>query len=172
MNENPGGEAAEDERIVGERGPELVVAALLMLIAVGVLIDSLRVGIGWADDGPRSGYFPFYIGLLLLGASGTTLIRTLLRWKRPDGVFATRGALALVISVLIPIAIYVIAISFLGIYVASALLIGYFMRRHGKFGWLYSLSVSVAVPLVFFLVFERWFLVPLAKGPLERLLGF
>jgi putative tricarboxylic transport membrane protein len=27
-----------------------------------VLVDSLRVGIGWADDGPRSGYFPFYIG--------------------------------------------------------------------------------------------------------------
>jgi len=172
MNENPGGEAAEDERIVGERGPELVVAALLMLIAMGVLIDSLRVGIGWADDGPRSGYFPFYIGLLLLGASAATFIRTLLRWKRPDSVFATRGALALVVSVLIPIAIYVIAISFLGIYVASAILIGYFMRRHGGFGWLYSLSVSVAVPLVFFLVFERWFLVPLAKGPLERLLGF
>ena len=62
MNENPGGPAAEDERTVGERGPELVVAALLMLFAVGVLIDSLRVGIGWADDGPRSGYFPFYIG--------------------------------------------------------------------------------------------------------------
>ena len=172
MNENPGGEAAEDERIVGERGPELVVAALLMLIAMCVLIDSLRVGIGWADDGPRSGYFPFYIGLLLLGASAATFIRTLLRWKRPDSVFATRGALALVVSVLIPIAIYVIAISFLGIYVASAILIGYFMRRHGGFGWLYSLSVSVAVPLVFFLVFERWFLVPLAKGPLERLLGF
>ena len=172
MNENPGGEAAEDERIVGERGPELVVAALLMLIATGVLIDSLRVGIGWADDGPRSGYFPFYIGLLLLGASAATFIRTLLRWKRPDSVFATRGALALVVSVLIPIAIYVIAISFLGIYVASAILIGYFMRRHGGFGWLYSLSISVAVPLIFFLVFERWFLVPLAKGPLERLLGY
>ena len=29
--------------------------------------DSLRVGIGWADDGPRSGYFPFYIGLMLIG---------------------------------------------------------------------------------------------------------
>jgi len=172
MNENPGGPAAEDERTVGERGPELVVAGLLMLFAVGVLVDSLRVGIGWAEDGPRSGYFPFYIGLLLLGASGATFIRTLLRWRRPDAVFATHAALALVISVLIPIAIYVVAISFIGIYVASAILIGYFMRRHGGFGWLYSLSISVAVPLIFFLVFERWFLVPLAKGPLERLLGY
>ena len=28
------------------------------------------------------------------------------------------------------------------------------------------------LPLLFFLVFERWFLVPLPKGPVERLLGF
>jgi hypothetical protein len=172
MDESPEGSPAANPRAVGERGPELVVAALLMLFAVGVLIDSLRVGIGWAEDGPRSGYFPFYIGLLLLGASGTTLIRTLLRWKKPDAEFATHEALSLVISVLIPIAIYVVAISFLGIYVASALLIAYFMRRHGGFPWLTSVGVAVAVPLVFFLVFERWFLVPLAKGPLERLLGF
>ena len=52
------------------------------------------------------------------------------------------------------------------------LLIGWFMRRHGGFGWAATLGVSVAAPITFFLVFERWFLVPLPKGPLERLLGF
>jgi hypothetical protein len=30
----------------------------------------------------------------------------------------------------------------------------------------------VGVPLFFFIVFERWFLVPLPKGPIENLLGF
>jgi hypothetical protein len=28
------------------------------------------------------------------------------------------------------------------------------------------------VPLVLFMMFERWFLVPLPKGPLEAWLGF
>jgi hypothetical protein len=28
------------------------------------------------------------------------------------------------------------------------------------------------VPLVVFVVFERWFLVPLPKGPLEALFGY
>lgn len=172
MNETSGGDAADNEPTLGEHGPELVVAALLMVFAIGVLLDSMRVGIGWASDGPRSGYFPFYIGLLLLAASATTFVRTLLQWRRPNPVFATRSALASVISVLVPIVVYVVAISFLGIYVASALLIVYFMRRHGHFGWLFSLTVSIGVPLVFFIVFERWFLVPLAKGPLERVLGF
>jgi putative tricarboxylic transport membrane protein len=172
MDETPAGDRDGDAPPIGTRGPELTVAILLMLFALGVIADSLRLGIGWAEDGPRSGYFPFYIGLLLFGASAMTAITTLLRWKRSDAVFATRPALALVISVLIPMIVYVAAISFLGIYIASALLIGYFMRRHGKFGWPFSVSISVAVPIMFFLVFERWFLVPLAKGPIEQLLGF
>lgn len=172
MNEKPADASADDGAAVAERGPELVVAILLMLFAIGVIADSLRVGIGWADDGPRSGYFPFYIGLMLLVASATILIRTLLKWKTLHAEFAKRSELADVIAVLIPMIVYIVAISFLGIYLASALLIGFFMRRHGKFGWLFTIAVSVGVPLVFFLVFERWFLVPLAKGPIEQLLGF
>ena len=154
------------------RGPEIGVAAFLLLLAVLVITDSLRVGIGWADDGPRSGYFPFYIGLFLLAASGTILVSTLLRWRELTAVFAEREQLVTVFAVLIPMVVYVGGIWLLGIYLASALLIGYFMRRYGKFGWPVTAAVSVGVPLAFFLVFERWFLVPLPKGPIERLLGF
>ncbi|HKX95675.1 MAG TPA: tripartite tricarboxylate transporter TctB family protein, partial [Methylibium sp.] len=57
------------DRGVGTRGPEVAVAAFLLALACLVIADSLRVGIGWADDGPRSGYFPFYIGLMLAGSS-------------------------------------------------------------------------------------------------------
>lgn len=155
-----------------ERGPELVVAALLMVVACLVIKDSLRVGIGWADDGPRSGYFPFYIGLLLLGSSGAVFLSTLLKWRTKAAIFAEREQLATVYAMLVPMTIYVLAMVWLGIYLPSALLIGYFMRRYGKFGWLPTSSVSIAVPLAFFVVFERWFLVPLPKGPIETWLGF
>lgn len=154
------------------RGPELAVAAFLLLLAVMVIADSLRVGIGWADDGPRSGYFPFYIGLMLLASSGTVFVKTLLRWRQPSAVFAERSQLKTVFAMLIPMVVYVGGIALLGIYLSSAVLIGYFMRRHGKFGWALTATVSAGVPLAFFLVFERWFLVQLPKGPIERLLGF
>lgn len=168
MNESP----EHGDASVGSRWPELGVAAFLMLLAVGVIVDSLRVGIGWADDGPRSGYFPFYIGLLLLAASSTIFVSQILRWRRADPAFAERGQLVLVLAVFWPMLLYVALIFPLGIYLASALLIGYFMRRYGRYGWAATAMVSVAVPLVFFLVFERWFLVPLPKGPVERWLGF
>jgi len=154
------------------RGPELVVGLVLMAIAGMVITDSLRVGTGWGDDGPRSGYFPFYIGLFLLTASAFVVLSTLLKWSKSHAVFATREELVPVFQMLVPMVIYVVAMVYLGIYLPSAILIGYFMRHHGGFAWPASLSVSVGVPLVFFLVFEKWFLVPLPKGPIENMLGF
>ena len=165
MNETP-------DTAIGSRWPELAVAAVLMLIAVGVIADSLRVGIGWADDGPRSGYFPFYIGLLLLAASTTIFVSQLLRWRRADPAFAERAQVMQVLAVFWPMVVYVALIFPLGIYLASLVLIAYFMRRYGKYRWPVTGAISIGVPLLFFLVFERWFLVALHKGPIERWLGF
>jgi hypothetical protein len=169
-----GSEAAEEAPAVvaiTERWPELVVAGFLMLLAVIDIVDSLRIGAGWADDGPRAGYFPFYIGLILLGASGWIFFRTLLRWRQLGGSFVSREELRGVLAVLWPSAAYVAVMPILGLYVASVLLIGFFMRHHGRYGWPISIAVSVGVPVVFYLVFERWFLVPLPKGPLEAAIG-
>lgn len=157
---------------VGSRGPELIVSGLLTGIAVLVIVDSLRVGNGWADDGPQSGYFPFYIGLALLASAGSIFLATLLRWRgRADTPFAERSQLKSVLAVLVPTAVYIAAIAWLGIYVSSFALIAWFMRRHGRYGWAATLAVSAAVPAVVWIVFERWFLVLLPKGPLEALLG-
>jgi putative tricarboxylic transport membrane protein len=156
---------------VGSRWPELIVAGGLMGLALLVVTDSLRVGIGWADDGPRAGYFPFAIGLLLLAASGFVFVSQLLRWRQTDAAFAQREELGLVIAVFIPMVAYIGAIFATGIYLASALLIGYFMWRYGKYRWRITSPVAIGVPLVFFFVFEKWFLVPLPKGPIERWLG-
>lgn len=156
---------------VTTRWPELIVAAFLFGLGTLVVSDSLRVGIGWADDGPRSGYFPFYIGCLLCASSGWIALQQLWRWSRTSEVFAERGQLALVVSVLLPMLAFLGLIYTLGLYVAAALLIGYFMVRHGRYRLRVTLPVALGVPLFFFVVFERWFLVPLYKGPLERLLG-
>ncbi len=155
---------------VGVRWPELLVALFLMALAILVLVDSLRVGTGWADDGPMSGYFPFYIGLALLLSSSWTAFKALRRWRVRE-VFAEREQLMSVMAILWPMTVYVALVAFIGIYVSSVVLIAYFMLRHGKHGAALTAAVSVGVPLFFYLVFERWFLVPLPKGPLEALVG-
>lgn len=159
------------------RYPTMLVAEAafaLALVAIGVVVvaDSLRIGAGWGDDGPQAGYFPFYVGAMLIVSGIVTAVQTVRyegHWRR---AFASREQLARVGAVLAPTALYVAAIFALGLYVSSALFIAWFMVRHGRFRWVLTLPVSVGVPLAIFVVFERWFLVSLPKGPLEQALGF
>ena len=74
-------------------------------------------------------------------------------------------------SVVIPTAIYVGAMPFTGLYLASIIFIGWFMRWLGKYSWLTVLAVAFGMPIVTYFIFERWFLVPLPKGPIEEWLG-
>ena len=151
---------------------EAGVAGLLMATAVLVLADSWRVGLGWGSEGPRSGVFPFLVGLVLLGAAGMTLVRSLLPRLRSHDAFVDREGLGRVLGVLLPAIAFVAAAQWLGLYVAAALLIASFMWLLGRFALPVSLGVGVGIALVLFIVFERWFLMPLPKGPLEAALGF
>jgi hypothetical protein len=150
---------------------ELVVAALFFLLGGIVIYDSWRLGAGWSEDGPQAGYFPFYIGLLVCAASAVNFGQALLAKRDREKAFVEVGALKLVLSVLVPAAIYVGLIGWTGIYVASTLFIAFFMRWLGKYAWWKVAAVSIGNSVVFFLIFEYWFKVPLPKGPLESLLG-
>jgi hypothetical protein len=135
------------------------------------IFGSLQVGIGWGDEGPKAGFFPFYIGLAIVIASAVNLF-AILTAANDGKLFATWGELLKVLSVVIPTAIYVSVLPFIGIYVSSGLLIGTFMMWLGKYRWPAAVSTAVVVPVLIFIFFERWFLVPLPKGPIERMLGF
>ena len=127
------------------------------------------MGGGWS----AGGVLPFYIGCLLALAGGVVLVQTLLRWQKLAGdSFVSRERLKPVFLMLFPSIGFVILIAWLGIYVASFIYVGAFMLWQGKYGWLPALAVSAGLPIVLFLVFELWFLVPLPKGPVEHLLGF
>jgi hypothetical protein len=147
------------------------VALLVAVFALIVIAGSLRVGIGWGAEGPQAGFVPFYVGLLILGSS---LVNFGAKFaERSDHrLFAEWGQLGKVMSVLVPTAIYVALVPWIGIYTASTLLIALFMRWLGGYGWGLVAAISLGVPLVIFLVFEKWFLLPLPKGPIEAFLGF
>jgi putative tricarboxylic transport membrane protein len=137
-----------------------------------VITDSVRLGIGWRDvDGPRPGYFPFYIGLFICIASVVNIVLALRVPAAKDQTFVEVGQLKMVLTVLIPTAIYAALVTWIGIYVASVLFIGFFMRWLGKYAWWKAVTVSVITVVVFYLIFEIWFKVPLPKGPLETFLG-
>ena len=153
-----------------QKSAEIVVAALFFLLGALVIYDSVRLGSTWGADGPRPGYFPFYVGLIICLSSAINLLRAALSRADKDKVFVEVGQLKMVLAVLVPTAAYVLLVTWIGIYVASMAFIGFFMRRLGKYPWWKVAAVSVATMVVFFLIFELWFKVPLPKGPVESFL--
>src|SRR5262245_34753298 len=164
---------SEHLRQVGpsQRSAEVGVALATTTFAIVIITGSIQAGIDWGAEGPKAGFFPFYVGLVILGCSLVNLVQM---WMDRVNVapFAEWGQLRQVLSIIIPTAIYVGLIPYIGIYVASAALIALFMVWFGRYGWAYVVPISVGVPLVTFLIFEKWFVVALPKGPLENALGF
>ena len=154
------------------KSAELAVAALFFALGVVVITDSVRLGTGWQEvHGPRPGYFPFYIGLVLCVASLVNAGRALLLRDADNKAFVEVGQLKLVLSVLVPTMLYAVLVTWIGIYASSVLFIAFFMRWLGKYDWWKVVGVSLGTAVVIYLVFEKWFKVPLPKGPLENLLG-
>ena len=150
----------------------LEICTSIFFIALGSLVmwDSSRVGAGWGTDGPQSGYFPFYIGLLMNIASSINLVLAIKSGKEES--FVSRSAIKLVLAIFLPCLVYVAAMQWLGLYVASVIFIAVFMRWQGKFSVFKSFLTSLLVVAVLFVMFEIWFKVPLIKGPLEAALGY
>jgi hypothetical protein len=159
--------------VVTNRTMEIAVALALMGIAALVMVDSYILGAGWEPSvGPQSGYFPFYVALIMLISSAVVLVSNLVT-KTPDLTsFVERDQISLVLKVFIPTVIFVIATIYIGIYISSFFFIGLFMIWLGKYPLYRVLPIAIGVPLVLFVVFEIWFLVPLPKGPVEAWLGY
>ncbi|MFZ4806661.1 MAG: tripartite tricarboxylate transporter TctB family protein [Hyphomicrobiaceae bacterium] len=164
---------SEEPTLVSIRTMDIVVSLLFLVGSAVVIADSFRIGFGWLpNEGPAAGYFPFYIAATMAIASVINLVSALRIGHNVHASFVSRPAFKRVLAVLIPAFVYVGLIQIVGLYVASALYILGFMLTLGKEGILRSVAVSVGVPLVLFVMFEIWFLVPLPKGPLEAWLGY
>ena len=151
---------------------EVIVAVAIFLIGVVMMMDSQRIGMGWAPEGPQAGYFPFRTGAIISISSVVILLRALFGKHRNHELFVSWDRFKMVLYVLIPAVLYVLVTQFIGIYVASAVFIGGFMRVLAKFGWLKVILVSVCISIMLFWMFEIQFMVPLPKGPLEALFGY
>jgi hypothetical protein len=163
-------QAGEEERHgVPTFAVEAGVALLLLALGLLVVISSFKLGAGWTSDGPGAGYFPFYVGLILCISSAVTLYQALLGKKRNMEIFVDSEQLKRVLTVLIPAAVYVGAVTFLGLYIASAIYVAGFMIWLGKFSPVKSVTVAVVMVVLLFLMFEVWFKVPLYKGTLQPL---
>jgi hypothetical protein len=155
------------------RKVDAVCALLLIALAILVMAEGLRLGIGWGTDGPQSGFVPFWLGFGLAVSGLIILLQTgISRVAASSRSFIEPGKFTPVIKVLAPATGMVVLTHFLGLYVVGGLYMGIYMRWIGRHSWFAVFVLSLAIPITTFLIFEIWFLVPMPKGPLEAFLGY
>lgn len=159
----------ETTEVASTRTVEVVVATLIFILGAVVLQGSRALGSGWTSDGPGPGYFPFYIGLILCIAALGIMFQATVGKRKSGGAFVDRTQLKQVLAIFLPALVYIGAVQFLGLYVASAIYIALFMVILGKFSKVKSVTTGLAVTALFFMMFEVWFKVPLFKGVLAPL---
>lgn len=157
-------------RRVSRRTAEIATGLVTGALGVAVAVGALDYGVRWGDAGPEAGMFPFYVGLLIVAGSLGNIVQVLVQRRAPelflDGLQARRIG-----SFFLPIALFVLASLWLGLYVSTALYLAAVMRIQGGYRLVVSVAAGIGMAVFFFVVLEIWFKVALLKGPLEAALG-
>jgi putative tricarboxylic transport membrane protein len=169
--EDPTAPEADSPRVTTTRTVDVTVSLLLLVLAAVLGFDNWRTGIAWDSTGPQAGYFPFYLSIILAGASLYGLVAAFRSRQEAAETFVTRAQLRRVMQVFVPTLLFCLAVQFLGLYVASFALIAGFMRMVGRISLWKSLLTAFVFTAIMFAVFDVAFDVIMPKGPLERALG-
>jgi putative tricarboxylic transport membrane protein len=169
--DDPGKPSDESPAVTSRASVEIGVYMALIALALVLGYDNVRSGAGWAADGPQAGYLPFYLCVILGGASLFGLVNVIVKRRGPAETFVTRDQMRRVLQVFVPSLLFCIAMEWLGLYAASFLLIAGFMRWVGRIAWWKSLATALLFAAVMFVTFEIAFDVLMPKGPIEALFG-
>jgi len=169
--EDPTAPASDSPAVTTNRTVDVVVSFLLLAFAALLGFDNWRTGMGWDETGPQAGYFPFYLSVILAAACFYGIGREFLARRQAAETFVTRAQLRRVLQVFVPALLFGLLMKWLGLYVASFLLVAGFMAFIGRIAAWKSLLTALLFSLIMFVTFDIGFNVIMPKGPLEALFG-
>jgi putative tricarboxylic transport membrane protein len=146
---------------------DAIAAAVMVLVAAAVGVESARLLPYGAVRNPGPGFFPWWTSLTL-GVLSLVLLVVSSR-TRPSAI-ADDGArrLGKVAGVLAILAVYSVALEPIGYPIATFVLVLFMLRVTEPQRWLLALAMAVLAAGGSYLVFAVWLAVPLPAGPFAR----
>src|ERR1051325_10160600 len=123
------------------RTADIVTASILMSLGGIVFYDAVRLGFGWGADGPQSGFFPAWLAIIMIASCGIIMLQA--ARSNDAKPFVSREQLKPVMQVLWPAAAAVALMHFVGLYVASAIYMAFYMRWVGRHSWTVVLLIAI-----------------------------
>jgi putative tricarboxylic transport membrane protein len=169
--EDPGAPPSDSPALTTTRTVDVAVSILLLALAVLLAFDNWRTGMSWDSTGPQAGYFPFYLSAILAAACLYGLGKEFQARRQPAETFVTRAQFRRVVQVFVPTLLFCLLMQWLGLYVASFLLVAGFMMFVGRIAAWKAVLTALVFSLAMFITFDIAFDVIMPKGPLEALFG-
>jgi len=160
--------------LVSRRALEVVAALLALAFGTSIILGALEYNVGWSERGPEPGYFPFWMGVIVIIGAVGALLQALLSPRFADAPTAiTADQARRIIAFLMPMFGFLVVALLLrmGLYVGMVAYMLTVMLWHGRYRLPATLAISFGTAIFFYFIFERWLHVPLLKGPLEAWLG-
>jgi hypothetical protein len=148
------------------RKADIIVALGLMVVGLLALGDAVRLGFGWGMSGPEAGFFPFYMGLGIV-ISTFFIVRRGIKILKKEGMgkpLIAKGGLTQILWVLLPAVGVVLLTELLGLHLATVLYLAFYMGVVGRIHWGKVILLSLLVPFVIYVLFDKIFLIPLPEG--------
>jgi len=148
------------------KAADIVVGIVLLCFGLIVGWDSLKLGSGWGMEGPKAGFFPFLMAVIAV-AGCLVVIRQAMKGTssvKGSARFVPAGGMKPVLTVFIPACGMVLLTEVVGLYIAAMIYLAAYIRIVGEFRWRTVLLVSIPVPLIFYWLFEKIFLIPMPVG--------
>ncbi|WP_198174167.1 tripartite tricarboxylate transporter TctB family protein [Mesorhizobium xinjiangense] len=156
------------------RTAEFTASILLILASLGLMWKSADgLSVGWIPGaGPGSGFWPFWLAVIMLLSSIATLVRWFLRatpQSRSDEAFVDRDTVQIVGLTVLALFFLLLASHYFGMYVSLMAFLLFYLRFIGGHSWTLSITLMVFIPTFVFFFFEYLMTIPLPKGITEPL---
>lgn len=135
----------------------------LIGLAVLVMIEVGKLGVGWGPSGPRPGFFPFSVASIMAVGALAALVRA---WRGEEGAlfFERREEVVDLLKAGVPAALAIGAIPFLGLYLTAAVYLMSFAWWHGGFRWYSALAAAILCTVALYLILDWGFHIAMPKS--------
>jgi hypothetical protein len=148
------------------KSADILTAIVLLCFGVIVGWDAFRLGSGWGIEGPKAGFFPFLMAVIAVAGSLLVIRQAMKGTSSVKGSkpFVPSGGMKPVLTVFLPACGMILLTEVVGLYVAAMIYLAAYIKVVGGYRWSTVLLISIPVPLGFYWVFEKIFLIPLPTG--------
>jgi putative tricarboxylic transport membrane protein len=146
------------------RTAQILMALAIIGFGISVMVQAAAVGSRWVDGQAGAGFFPFWLGALLVLCALIVLVKSVRTAVAGTKFFHDKTAFTSVVKVTVTAAAMLALTYFVGFRLASIAYLFVYLRFIGKHRWPAVIAMSLLIPITGYYLFEDILQIGLPRG--------